>query len=637
MADGLRSREFVEAIHGIPGPHLPADLALTAARMLAAGRLWPKARDGIPGFLDQGRELTRADWLALVDVLAKRWKGGKGKAENPFAAPAERPPSSPGTLEQLRRVVLSFAAKEEGYSVPAWLLQGVLDLADQRGFFSLGLNPELRDFVVDVTAATPKSRIFCAYNNSAGIALQLAAKGAEVTLHVESAEAATLYACLALAAELRVHVRHGDPMELARADGKAHALLPDVFDMSIVIPPFNARFTPEDDDAFGTGLPLPPSIESAGLTLALARGQNAAFCLLPPSFLFRASKADQAFKERAIRDYGLETIIGLPRGVFGSTSLTAALVIFRPKQAEKLGLGKPRAIFVVDARGERNGAATNRLLPENLAGLVRARSDTSISLSVPVSDLATNDFNLSVERYVLPPEALRMRELTSAAAAAPLDDLVELYRPQAIPGSKNDAAAVRGDIVEVGVADIDEAGVIRNPSKIVSVAPDGEPQIRRSRLEPGDVLLVVKGSVGKVGFVRDIPDGATWLANQSFVILRLRRHAPVADPRVLFRFLSSNLGQTTLQSLRVGSAVPGLQMADVRRLPIIIPNCQEQDAISKEIENLFVLQDRIRLLQTELVNQQSRIWPENAGAGVPRQRPPPERHNAKSPARKTAS
>jgi type I restriction enzyme M protein len=635
MADRLGSREFAEAIHGIPGPHLPADLALTIARMLAAGRLWPKGRDGISGFLDQGRELTRADWLAIVDVLAKRWKGGKGKAENPFATPAERPPPSPGTLEQLRRVVLSFAAKEEGYSVPAWLVLGVLDLAGRHGFFSLGLNPELREFVVDVTATTPKSRVFCAYNNSGGIALQLAAKGAEVTLHVETVDAAALYACLAVAAELRVQVRHGDPMELARADQKAHALLPDVFNVSIVIPPFNARFTPEDDDAFGTGLPLPPSIESAGLALALARGQNAALCLLPPSFLFRASKADQAFKERAIRDYGLETIVGLPRGIFGSTSLAGALVIFRPKQAEKLGSGKPQDIFVVDAREERNGAATDGRLPEDLAALVRARDVTPISLSVPVSDLATNDFNLSVERYVLPPEALRIRELTSAAAAAPLDDLVELYRPQAIPGSKSDAAA-RGDIVEVGVADIDEAGVIRNPSKMVSVAPNGEPQVRRARLERGDVLLVVKGSVGKVGFVREIPDGTTWLANQSFVILRLRRHAPVTDPRVLFRFLTSNLGQTTLQSLRVGSAVPGLQMADVRRLPIVIPDRQEQDAISKEVENLFVLQDRIGQLQAELVNQQGRIWPENAAAAVSRPRPQPENHKAKQLARKTA-
>jgi type I restriction enzyme M protein len=219
-------------------------------------------------------------------------------------------------------------------------------------------------------------------------------------------------------------------------------------------------------------------------------------------------------------------------------------------------------------------------------------------------------FNLSVERYVLPPEALRMRELTSGTPMAALDDLVELYRPQAIPGSKADATT-RDDVVEVGVADIDEAGVIRSPSKIVSVAPEGEPQVRRARLEKGDVLLVIKGSVGKVGFVRDIPAGATWVANQSFVILRLRRHSPVTDPRVLFRFLTSNFGQTTLQSLRVGSAVPGLQMADVRRLLIIIPEREERGVISKDVENLFVFQDRIRQLQTELVNQQSRIWPED--------------------------
>ena len=634
MADRVGSQEFLAAVRGIPGSHLAADLALTVARMLAAGRLWPEARDGIPGFLDQRRELTRADWLAINDVLAKRWKEGRGKTDNPFVTPAERPPPSPGTLEQLRRIVLSFTADGDGYSVPPWLAQCVLDLADQRGFLSLGLNSELRDLVVDLAGAIPKSRVFCAYNNSAAIALQIAAKDAEVTLHVENADAAALYMCLALAAELRLHVRHGDPMELARADQRAHALLPEVFDISIVNPPFNARYTPQDDDALGMSVPTPHSSETAGLTLALARGQTAALCLLPPNFLFRASKADQAFKERAIRDYGLETIVGLPRGIFGSTPLAGALMIFRPKQAEKPRTGKPRGIFVVDARGE--GAAIERKLPEKLAALVKDRSDTPISVSITVSDLTANDFNLSVERYVLPPEALRLRELTSTATTAWLDDLVELYRPQAIPAPKGESTS-RDDIVEVSVADIDEAGVVRNPTKTVSVASDGEPQVRRARLEKGDVLLVVKGSAGKVGFVRDIPDTAIWLPNQSFVILRLRRHAPVTDPRVLFRFLSSRLGQTTLQSLRVGSAVPGLQMADVRRLPIVIPEPEEQAVISGEVEELFVLQDRIRQLKNELVNQQGRIWPEGKAMEVASAKSSAANRKAKQPLQKSAS
>jgi type I restriction enzyme M protein len=636
MAELNGPREFVEAVLGLAGPHQPADLALTSARMLAACRLWPRSRDGVPGFLDQDRELTRNDWLAIVEMLARRWKGGKGKTDNPFATPAERAPTSPGLLEQLRRILFSCAALENGFSVPAWLPQGVLDLAERRGLFTLELDPELRSFVVDAVTATPKARVFCAYDNSARIALEVAAKGLEVTLHVETADAASLYSCLGLATELRLNVQMGNPIELARVDRATHALLPDTFDISVVFPPFNAQYIPQEADVLGTHLPLPPSIESAGVALALARGRTAAFCLLPLNFLFRASKADQAFKERAIRDYGLDALIGLPRGVFGAISLAAALLIFRPIEASKSHHGKPRDVLVVDASAERDGSVSKGLLPPDLANIVRARETTSISVLVPVSRLEENDFNLSVERYVLSSEALRVRELTSTSASAPLDDLVEFYRPQAIPGAKSAAPAI-GNFVEVGVADIDEAGIVRSPSKVVVVTPASEPQARRARLEKGDVLLVVKGSIGKVGFVRDIPKGVTWLANQSFAILRLRRHAPLVDPRVLFRFLSSNPGQTTLQSLRVGSAVPGLQMADVRRLLIVIPDREEQGSIAQEVENLFALQDRIRELRGELVNQQSRIWPEIEAAKVPRSAPARDPRKTKPSLRKTAS
>ena len=123
--------------------------------------------------------------------------------------------------------------------------------------------------------------------------------------------------------------------------------------------------------------------------------------------------------------------------------------------------------------------------------------------------------------------------------------------------------------------------------------------------------MVIKGSVGKVGFVRDIPSGMNWLASQSFVILRLRRLALMSDPRVLFRFLSSSLGQTTLQSLRVGSTVPGLQMNDIRRLPTVIPSPKEQEDIARDVDGLFLIQDQIRQLRAQLAERQRQTWPDD--------------------------
>jgi type I restriction enzyme M protein len=232
---------------------------------------------------------------------------------------------------------------------------------------------------------------------------------------------------------------------------------------------------------------------------------------------------------------------------------------------------------------------------------------------VSLEEVAANDFNLSVERYVLEPAARRVRDMASHAETALLEDIAELSRPQALPKPK-DNGGTKISFFEVGAADIDETGIVRQPSKELLLTPELIQHTRRARLEEGDLLLVVKGSVGKVGLVRGLPKGANWLASQSFVVLRLRQHGPLRDPRVLHRFLSSEIGQTTLQSLRVGTTVLGLQMADVRRLPIVVPKSAEQKGIAEQVEALFDLQDRILEMRDQLTKRQRTIWPDGTGA-----------------------
>ena len=633
MSADNKSREFSDSIRMIADAHLPSDLALTVARMLAAVRLWPTEREGVPGFLDQSRELTKADWLAMLQAMGQGRKASPGQSDDPFDRPAEELSLKPGALERLRRLILGFVSHgDAAASVPLWLLQNTLDLTEQHDLFGRGprgLDPKLRDLIVKVVGARAKARVLCAYDGAASIALELAAGGADVTLDMYPS-LAPLCTCLALAGDLRLRVRPGDPLELARADISDTPLVPDLYDTSVVLPPFNMRREPPGGDGLDTGLPRAVSSDAAGVTLALARGKKAALCVLPPSFLFQTTKADQVFKEQAIRRYGLDTIAGLPRGVFGGSSIAAALLLFKPAVAL---LDQPRnsqEVFIINAHGGWDHFELEPSGPVGLAGLIENREPTDISLTVTVDDLAANDFNLSVERYVLEPEARRMRELTASANTVSLEDIAELYRPQTIPGAKRAGGASEMELVEVGVADIDEAGLVRSPGKQLAVTPDVALQARRARLEAGDVLLVVKGSVGKVGFIREIPQGATWLASQSFVILRLRQHSPLNDPRVLFRFLTSSLGHANIQSFRVGAHVPGLQMADVRRLSIIVPDRKTQELIAKEVDGLFGLQDQIQQLRADLTDRQGRIWPgsfevpprETAEPAPPPRKPP---------------
>jgi len=233
---------------------------------------------------------------------------------------------------------------------------------------------------------------------------------------------ATLCSCLAIAADLRLHVRQGNPLALAAANMSASPLVRETYDASFVAPPFNVRHPTKDADTLGTNLPPPPSSEAAGVMLALARSRDLAVCVVAPSFLFQTSKAEQAFKERAIYDHGLDAVVGLPRGTFANTAVTAALLVFMPKAGSRQRAPRQHDVFMVDARGERDGPGQFPGSSEQLAALIRSRKPSALSTTVAVDELAANDFNLSVERYVLAPDVRRLRELAENTPTVALED-----------------------------------------------------------------------------------------------------------------------------------------------------------------------------------------------------------------------
>jgi type I restriction enzyme M protein len=230
---------------------------------------------------------------------------------------------------------------------------------------------------------------------------------------------------------------------------------------------------------------------------------------------------------------------------------------------------------------------------------------------VPFEELVAQQLNLSPERYVLTPDEARLHDLIQSSPSVPLEELADIYRPQA---TTSDSAA--GPIVdepvplELSVSDLDEVGLARTPNKRLSVSRVDYYKLRRAELRPGDVLLVTKGSVGRVGYVGDISPDEYWVANQSFAILRLRRNGPLKDSRVLFRFLSSPTGYALLQRLRVGTTIPGLQMGDIKRLPILVPSLSDQHRIVDDVERLFSMQAQFNALRSQVAEHQLSMWPE---------------------------
>lgn len=125
-----------------------------------------------------------------------------------------------------------------------------------------------------------------------------------------------------------------------------------------------------------------------------------------------------------------------------------------------------------------------------------------------------------------------------------------------------------------------------------------------------------KGSGGKVAFIREVTEEQIRVVSRSFVIARIRRGARGVDPLILFRFLSSHVGQAAIRSLSVGTAIPGIQMNDVRRLPVLVPSAGQQKAIASGVRDVFATHDRIRGLRAGATKRLQELWPDSGKPGA---------------------
>jgi type I restriction enzyme M protein len=241
---------------------------------------------------------------------------------------------------------------------------------------------------------------------------------------------------------------------------------------------------------------------------------------------------------------------------------------------------------------------------EEILYIVRERKLSQNSALASYEDIANQDFNISVDRYVIAPSLRKQRQLLAEQQTIPLGDLVELYRPQArsqaVPA---DSEGSQITLHEATTGDVYD-GIVETPSKTTNISVHQMPYVERAILHRGDILISVKGKVGVVGLVpEDAPAGksrAWWIAGQTFVITRVRRSSALVSPTVLAAYLVSSIGQAQLQALAGGITVPLIQISDLKRLPIPVPSREKQTKIIREFQYIHELRGKIRSVEDEI-------------------------------------
>ena len=111
-------------------------------------------------------------------------------------------------------------------------------------------------------------------------------------------------------------------------------------------------------------------------------------------------------------------------------------------------------------------------------------------------------------------------------------------------------------------------------------------------VKKGDILMTKDGTIGKMGYIRHLPESAT-LASGIFLI---RSNSEKLDQRFLYYYFNSKFFNKLVESRIEGSVIPHLYQRDIIQLSIPLPSISEQQSIVKII---FDINSKIENLQNQ--------------------------------------
>ena len=149
--------------------------------------------------------------------------------------------------------------------------------------------------------------------------------------------------------------------------------------------------------------------------------------IVPHGVLFRGS-SEGRIRQALIQENILDAVIGLPSGLFQTTGIPVAVLIFdRSREPGGKNENRKDVLFIDASREFTAGKNQNRLSDENIAKIVdtyKKRSEIEKYSHVATFDeIKENDFNLNIPRYVdtfeeeapvdIPATRKRIAELTA--------------------------------------------------------------------------------------------------------------------------------------------------------------------------------------------------------------------------------
>ncbi|MDX1727476.1 MAG: type I restriction-modification system subunit M, partial [Pseudoalteromonas tetraodonis] len=209
------------------------------------------------------------------------------------------------------------------------------------------------------------------------------------------------------------------------------------FDFAVANPPFSNKnwtsgLNPEADiyNRFTWGIPPEKNGDYTFLLhiIKSLKSTGKGAVILPHGVLFRGN-AEATIRENLIKQGYIKGIIGLPANLFYGTGIPACIIVIDKEHAQKavtsfnegdeiLPTVSGRPIFMIDAsKGFIKDGNKNRLRSQDIHKVVdvfnKGLQLGRFSRLVPIDEIAKNDFNLNIPRYIDSSEPEDLHDLSA--------------------------------------------------------------------------------------------------------------------------------------------------------------------------------------------------------------------------------
>lgn len=464
------------------------------------------------------------------------------------------------------------------------LIKELASLAEHTTGQQAGVNPlplELAQLMVTL-GRTAENQVVAAYPQG-DLLMALSDKAAERTYVSQSHTLLSEALILICGASMMLKDR-GDPL--------LHA------DVVLSAPPMGAKVL----YSASSGKQRSRRMDAVGLQEAYELATHRAVVLLPTGTLY--DMAEYALREELVRDNVIDIVIQLPDQTLLGTTIPPVLVVLDKKrqQGDSITFVDASRLMKDDPTQSTKKLQLRYDFWEKLNQIVINPINEATCRQVSQSEIESNDFDLSVNRYVM---GIATQKINSQKSTHPLNEVAEIVRAQTLKGEEGEDGKL---FIEIGGRDINASGQIsiQEPVKELNVAGRTRKRAEQQQLRPGDVLLISKGSIGRVALVGN-NCGNNWIAGQVFFILRAKEH--IVRPEYLYRYLSSPMVQQYLEEIASGTGIPILKANDIKYLSVPLPSLQDQESVIDVHHQIMEEYAAIWAHQKEIEELSQQHWP----------------------------